>query len=376
MYYLIDGAVRRSLKTRKKGMATYLLEQYIRGKLGFARPVTVRDYYEEWIKIKTGAMVRPSTTLDYRTHFSCHLLPAFGSLALGALGVADLVKFRQRLLAKGLSVKTCRNIIDASFRAMWRDALIEGKVKENPFALLRWPRAKRHRPTPFKPEERDRIIQWWAENNPYFYPWIYFQFFTGMRPSESAGLTWNDIDWEANTITIVKSHITGEVGDDDGETKTENSNRVIEMEDGVRRVLEMLPSRDLGLPVVFLGKRGDAMSKKWAEHNWRRPLELLGIPHRKFYCTRHTFITEAVKRGENLMAIAGHCGTSVTMIERDYCARQSISIDRTKLAQQPAKYPENMVAGPGFEPIKGSISSRLQQLSARKYEEWKKSKVS
>jgi len=57
-------------------------------------------------------------------------------------------------------------------------------------------------------------------------------------------------------------------------------------------------------------------AKKWNEHNWGGPLETLGIKHRKFYATRHMFITEAIKRGENPLAVAQYCGASLAMIKR------------------------------------------------------------
>ena len=74
-------------------------------------------------------------------------------------------------------------------------------------------------------------------------------------------------------------------------------------------VLKILPSRKLGLEFVFVGKRGDPMTKKWAEHNWKERARARQ-PSRKFYCTRHTFITEMVKAGKNLKDIADCCGTA------------------------------------------------------------------
>ena len=113
-------------------------------------------------------------------------------------------------------------------------------------------------------------------------------------------------------------------------------------------------------------------AKKWSEHNWAAPLKALGITHRKFYATRHTFITEAIKRGENILAVAQYCGTSVTMIQKDYCGPLGLALDptavepqttpqelpnqavvepdQTIIEPQAPNYLKNMVAGPGFEP--------------------------
>jgi hypothetical protein len=71
--------------------------------------------------------------------------------------------------------------------------------------------------------------------------------------------------------------------------------------------------------------------------------------HRKFYPTRHTAITKLVKAGHNLKAIADYTGTSVAMIEVNYCGRQGFRIAQ-KAHSNGSNYQERLVAGPGFEP--------------------------
>jgi hypothetical protein len=43
-----------------------------------------------------------------------------------------------------------------------------------------------------------------------------------------------------------------------------------------------------------------------------------GIRARKFYATRHTFISDALSHGLNIKWVAEYCGTSVAMIEKHY----------------------------------------------------------
>ena len=113
--------------------------------------------------------------------------------------------------------------------------------------------------------------------------------------------------------------------------------------------LQYLPAIPICQRFVFEKSR----PARWAEHNWKEPLRELGIRHRKFYCTRHTFITEMVKAGKNLKDIADYCGTSVAMIEKDYCGRQGLNLVGTISAQQKLSSEnvrQRLVAGPGFEP--------------------------
>ncbi len=348
IWYLVDGQIRISLKTSKKGLAEHRLEQYIRGKYGLEPTPTVEDFFERWIQGKVEPLYRRSTISDYRFSFKAYILPAFKHMQLAAITTRDLNDFRVALLKRGLAVKTARNIIDAHFRALYRDSRIEIEVLQgkDPFIDIHWPRLPRKKPDPFSAEERDRVIAWYIENDFFYYPLVAWQFHTGMRPSETFALTWADVDFAAGTVSINKARNMGVTA----ATKTANSDRIIPVDETLIGILKLLPSRELGLEHVFVGKRGEPMSKKWAEHFWKEPLKKLGIRHRKFYGCRHTTITELVRAGHNLKAIADYVGTSVAMIETNYCARQGLNINRSNLAQCPSNYPENMVAGPGFEP--------------------------
>jgi hypothetical protein len=115
-------------------------------------------------------------------------------------------------------------------------------------------------------------------------------------------------------------------------------------------------------------------AKKWSEHNWKGPLKTLGIRHRKFYATRRTSITETIKRGETPLPVAQYCGTSLAMIQADYCGTLGLRLDQTFFEPQAENPLKNMVAGPGFELTTVSTTKRLQELSTRKFEEWKRAK--
>ena len=52
-------------------------------------------------------------------------------------------------------------------------------------------------------------------------------------------------------------------------------------------------------------------------------------PALEFYATRHTFITQAIRRGENPLAVAQYCGTSLAMIQADYCGTVGLRFDQT-----------------------------------------------
>jgi hypothetical protein len=73
-----------------------------------------------------------------------------------------------------------------------------------------------------------------------------------------------------------------------------------------------------------------------------------------------------VRAGHNLKAVADYVGTSVAMIEANYCAKQGLNLAQNSHSSQP-NYLKDMVAGPGFESDKESALKNLQQLSIRQF---------
>jgi integrase len=348
-WYLVDGAKKLSLRTTKKGLAEYRLRDYIKGKYGLTPTPMVSEYFDRWIVTKIEPLFRRSLIRDYNQHFSRYILPKFKSIRLLALGTKELTDFRLELLRKGLCVKTARNIIDGSFRALYRDARseIDDLKGRDPFIDVHWPPAERKKPEVFSPGERDRILEFFLEEETFYYPWVLFAFHVGTRPSEASALIVDDVNFKTGEVSITKSrHLRV-----DNYPKTQKSTRVVRVPFQVLEALSLVPSVAIGEGKLFLNKFGDPLdANQWTKDYWPRALTALKIRQRKFYCTRHTFITEQVKRGENLKAIADYCGTSVMMIERDYCAPLTLS-DRTILEPGGYKYLERVASPTGFEPV-------------------------
>ena len=72
---------------------------------------------------KKPPLVHRSLEREYQHHFNCYILPFMSRLELNAVTVHTLENFRLNLIEEHeLSVKTARNVIDGSLRAMLRDA--------------------------------------------------------------------------------------------------------------------------------------------------------------------------------------------------------------------------------------------------------------
>jgi integrase len=195
----------------------------------------------------------------------------------------------------------------------------------DPFpANLRWPKEDTlvgviasDEPDPFEAKERDRMLEWYRQHKPYWYPFL--QFWTGCRPSETAALREADVDLKEGTVRINKSRDEGE----DNGPKTRGSKRMIKLYPNVIDVLvsgraaRMHPKPD---DFFFTGPESAPLFvRDWPmAHGFYDTLRRLGIRQRVFYCTRDTSISWQLTQGANPWGVAKYHGTSLQMIERHY----------------------------------------------------------
>jgi len=281
-------------------------------------PQTVGEYYAVWIEGKKPPFVRAGLERDYREHFKRYILPQFEAVELSDVTPRKLVDFRTYLQeARGLSLKSCRTIIDASFRAMMRDARkIDHLIEIDPFAALDWPRLTLQKPDPFTEDERDKITRNFHEKNRFYFPLVYTLFWTGMRPSEALALRWEDVDLKRGSLSISKSRYMGT----ENSTKTAASEREIRLLPGVIEVLSAMKPLHVDVNEhIFKNHEGKPVNfHTWRAKDWYRALRATGLRERKPYATRHTFISAGLSNGVNIKWLGEYCGTSVTMIEKHY----------------------------------------------------------
>ena len=278
---------------------------------------TVGEFFGEWIETKKPPFVRPGLHHDYKRQFQRYILPKFSKTRIVDVTLQDLEAFRLYLnQGMRLSLKSCRNIIDGTFRAMMRDARRHGIGEKDHFASLEWPRISTPKPDPFAAEERDTIIEHFRQKHPHYHCFVATLFQTGMRTSEAAGLQWSDVDLKKAVIAISRSRYFGA----DNPTKTAASEREIPIDSGLAALLRAhKPLHVTESDYVFLNLENRPINQdKWRKKYWYRALRACGIRPRKFYATRHTFLSVALSKGLNIKFLAEYCGTSVQMIEKHY----------------------------------------------------------
>jgi integrase len=274
-----------------------------------------------WLPRKVPPLVRTSLADTYRKHLRNHLLPVFGAGLFADVTLGALEDFRGLLLApaacgKGLSPKTARDIIDGTFRALYRDARKQGLATGDPFSDLEWPRRVAYEPDPFTEAERDTVLEYFRRKDPANHALVYTLFHTGLRTGEVVGLRCGAVDLRASTLTVRCSRSRGE----DNAPKTKNSQRTLTLPPDVMAVLKTSqPLHVTPDTFVFTTPTGLPLdTDRFVESRWHRALRATGTRPLKFYATRHTFISVALSRGCKAKWVAKYCGTSLEMLDRHY----------------------------------------------------------
>jgi integrase len=239
---------------------------------------------------------------------------------MAGINVLDLKELRTSLLAEGLGLKTVKNIVAGTFRAMLRDAQIDGMIKRSPFEDLPrkgwWPEIETPPPDPFDEEERQQICEWFYKNDRHYWPFVTFHLYQSLRPSESTGLRWGRVDVTAKLAIISKSrHLQA-----DNAPKTRAARRVIHLKPHVAAILRSIkPLHAKDDAPVFVNKLGSPINaNEFRKTQWYRALRVLKIRPRDFYSTKDTAISLDITAGENVKKVAQEAGISLATLERNY----------------------------------------------------------
>ncbi len=144
---------------------------------------------------------------------------------------------------------------------------------------------------------------------------------TGMRRGEIFGLKWSDVDFHAGQLTLKRTK--------SGET------RFIPMHRDVRDVLTSLPRSG---DYVFEGDRGGTSWHGALRVEWDKAVHAAALLDFVFHDLRHTFASELVMRGVDLLTVSKLLGHSTTRITERYAhlapAHKAVAINM--LASEPS----------------------------------------
>lgn len=158
----------------------------------------------------------------------------------------------------------------------------------------------------------------------FYYPFLYFIFYTGCRNQEVIGLRVKYVDLEKGTVEIKEvlarsgSKSTHARNRRRKETKTGKS-RTIYINSNLVEILSPLLLDKDGEDLVFLSPKGVAIDDRMLQRRIFKPvMQKLGFGNKDLYVARHSFATRALLEGIPVTEVAYIMGNTPSTIYKHY----------------------------------------------------------
>lgn len=253
-------------------------------------PIKFHDFAVEflkWTKVNHKPASRTRELSNMRT-----LEKTFGGKNIHEITAWSIEQYKVKRKAEVKASSVNREI--AMLKSMLNKAVEWGKLKEAP-KRVKLLKGVESRLRYLMPDEVQRLI---SNCSDHLKPIVIVAIHTGMRKGEFLSLRWNQIDFEKGIITL-------------SDTKNDQR-RYVPMDETVKSTLLEIERKS---DYVFRGKK-EGKPLGWIELSFHNALEKSGIEDFRIHDMRHTFASNLVMAGVDLMTVKellGHKSIEMTM---------------------------------------------------------------
>ncbi len=287
--------------------------------------LTTKDFLDRWVKDVLPGTIKDSTLAQYEDVLNRYVIPFVGRTRLARLGPQDVQQMMRGLEDRGLSPRTRRQA-----RAILRRALNHAErwelVTRNAAALVECPKIGGSEiDDALTLNEATCLLETLrGDRNEAL---ITLGLMTGLRKGELLALKWENVDLDANELSVVGTLKRGKgVGLYIDTPKTARATRTIPIPLRCSRALTAHRKRQLeqrlalgpawhenGL--VFASPIGTPIDPRNLTRKYHSITEAAGLGRRRFHALRHSAATLMLENGVPLEVISrtlGHAGLAIT----------------------------------------------------------------
>lgn len=312
-----------------------IFENEIKSKSIVDSRMTFAQFTDKWFQDYADKTLEEKTTFNYKRELETKILPAIGHIKLSDLRAVHLISFYNNLTEDGVrldgkpggyssrTIKMQHQIISSILNTAVKWQLLETNVatRVSPPKGVEIKKEKY-----FNIEQTMRFLDYINSADLKYKTLVNLTIFSGMRKEEVLALTWNDIDFINNTVSVNKaiSKVNGKTFLKN--TKNESSNRVISIPQSIISMLSNLRKKSNSINIFNLSydtpnhwlkktirrynKGINQMKLSEVEKSERR------LPEISFHGLRHTNATILISQGIDIKTVSnrlGHYETSTTL---------------------------------------------------------------
>ncbi len=285
---------------------------------------TVGQFLDIWLEEIVKPARRPKTITCYCQIVDIHIRPAIGHLPLQLLLPQHVQALLNSKLRSGLSRRTVQAIREVLRNAL-NNAIKWDLVTRNAAALAQAPQAERRKAVVLDPAQAQAFLE--AAKAHRLGSLFSVILALGLRIGEALGLTWDVIDFDGGSVTVLRQiqRISGKLELVD--LKTEKSRRTIALPSFAvtalqeRRIAQLEDRliaadrwQDTGF--VFTSTIGTPLDDSAARRAFKTILSNAHLPVMRVHDLRHTCASLLIAQGvhpRTIMEILGHSQISLTM---------------------------------------------------------------
>ncbi|AFM40274.1 site-specific recombinase XerD [Desulfosporosinus acidiphilus SJ4] len=276
-------------------------------------PKNVEQLLELWLD-DTRNVVTERTYEKYAWHVK-RLIPVIGDLEVFNLGPLEI---RERLKKiEGLSERTVKDLY-ATMRTALNYASSLELIGSDLMRGIRSPKVVRKDRNVLDLKELAVFLKIAKDYKHYLI--IRILALTGMRTGEALGLKWRDVDFEKRTITIVRAADTKHRKLKD--TKTENSKRVIELDEEsieeLSKLFKSISSKVSSNDLIFQNGDGRPLRYGAVMNTKNRVLAKSGLHHIRLHDLRHGVASILIDQGHPVTLVAATLGQTPSTTANTY----------------------------------------------------------